>query len=389
MQIAFLTGEYPPDPGGVGDYTQHLVQALSARNHTITVLTIRERQLLQIAGDTCSVLAQRCDWSPRSWPAIRAALRQIGPDWLHLQYQTGAFAMQAGINLLPWRLRQQRERPRIAVTFHDLREPYLFPKAGPLRRWITLHMARSADLVIATNPVDAADLRSVGISAQRIPIGSNIPVAPPDAYERSAWRTQLGVAPNEILIAYFGLLSATKGVDRLINALRDLPDLPWRLLLIGGAATSPQDRAYAAQINSLLHQYQLAARVIRTGHVQPTEVSAHLLAADFAVLPFDDGASLRRGSLLAVLAHGCPLITTTPGDLATARDLPANQAALLIPPADPTALRNAIMRLAHEPTLRTHLAHGGSAVAERFRWPTIAATHEACYSESFGGYPPT
>ncbi len=41
------------------------------------------------------------------------------------------------------------------------------------------------------------------------------------------------------------------------------------------------------------------------------EVSANLLAADCAVLPYREGASLRHGSLMAALAHGLPIVSTT------------------------------------------------------------------------------
>jgi hypothetical protein len=41
-------------------------------------------------------------------------------------------------------------------------------------------------------------------------------------------------------------------------------------------------------------------------------VSTFLHAADLMVMPYRDGVSLRRGTLMAVLAHGRPLLTTTP-----------------------------------------------------------------------------
>lgn len=385
MHLSFLTGEYPPQPGGIGDYTQRLVAALAQRGHTPDVLTIQDARLVRYQPDATTPSATPhpgpLDWSPRCWPAVIAALEQQRPEWLHIQYQTGAYAMQPGINLLPWRLRRLPHRPRIAVTFHDLLEPYLFPKAGPLRRWITLRLARNADAVIVTNRTDARTLAANGISAQIIPIGSNIPVAPPPGYTREAWRARLGIAPDELLVAYFGLLSASKGVDLLVEAVRQAANPRWRVLIIGGAATTAQDRAYAAQFEELVIRLGLQQRVIRTGHVTPAEVSAHLLAADCVALPFRDGASFRRGSLLAALAHGCPLITTTPADADTRAELPADNVALLVPPADSAALAAAIARLAADDTLRRQLAQAGRTLAARFTWDSIAAEHEARYAQ--------
>ncbi len=384
MNITFLTGEYPPQPGGIGDYTRQLANALAQRGHNLDVLTIQDERLLryQVHTDngTATPFTRRLDWSPRCWPAVIAALDERRPTWLHIQYQTGAYAMQPGINLLPWRLRSLPNRPQIAVTFHDLLEPYLLPKASPLRRWITLRLARDADTVIVTNGADAANLAAAGIRATVIPIGSNIPVAPPPGYEREAWRAQLGVKAGELLVAYFGLLSPGKGADLLLDALRSLPEeLAWRLLIIGGNATAPQDRTYAEQLQTQISQHGLAARVIRTGHVTPSEVSAYLLAADCTALPFRDGASFRRGSLLAALAHGSPLITTTPSDVDTLARLPGDQAAILVPPNDSTALTASIVRLAYDQALQNRLTSQGRTLAAYFGWDSIAAQHEACY----------
>ncbi|MCX7790128.1 MAG: glycosyltransferase family 4 protein [Chloroflexaceae bacterium] len=383
MRIALLSGEYPPQPGGVGDYTRRLAEALSQRGLTVTVLTIQDRRLRVYGpGDlTTQQLWQPSaglDWSPRCWPALIGALDRLRPDWLHIQYQTGAYAMRPGVNLLPWRLRALPGRPRIAVTFHDLLTPYLFPKAGPLRRWVNWRLARDADAVITTTAADAAHLRQGGIEAHVIPIGSNIPVAPPKDFDREAWRARLGLGATERLVAYFGLLAPSKGSDVLLEALARL-DPSWRLIIIGGAATAPQDVAHAGAVRALAGRLGLAPRVVETGHLPDEEVSAWFLAADLVVLPFRDGASFRRGSLLAALAHGCPVVSTTPADTATAEAL--RPAALLVPPNDPAALAAAMTALDADAATRARLAAAGRALAARFSWSAIAARHEALYGE--------
>jgi glycosyltransferase involved in cell wall biosynthesis len=114
--------------------------------------------------------------------------------------------------------------------------------------------------------------------------------------------------------------------------------------------------------------------------VAAADVSAHLLAADCAALPFRDGASFRRGSLLAALAHGCPLITTAPADPATTADLADGRVALMIPPGDSAALAAALARLAASPELRAALAAAGPRAAAPFAWPAIARRHTQLYA---------
>ncbi len=394
MHICLLSGEYPPDPGGVGAYTDCLAAALRDKGQTVTVLTIRAgrlvfSQMLPDGAATTGILAEagdQLDWSLRCWPALITALAMLRPAWLHIQYQTGAYAMRPGINLLPWRLRGLPGRPRLAVTFHDLLVPYLWPKAGPFRQWVNHRLASDVDALVATNPTDAARLCQLaphGPSPQVIAIGSNIALAPPPGFARMPWRATLGVAPAELLVAYFGLLSTSKGVDQLLEALVRLRH-PWRLLLIGGAATAPADQAHAALVHARIDALGLAPRVISTGHLSDALVSAHLLSADCVALPFRDGASFRRGSLLAALAHGCPLVTTTPAVLADATALAP--AALLVPPDDPPALAAALERLAAEPELARQLAGAGQALAGQFSWSTIATRHIALYQQVQTGH---
>jgi glycosyltransferase involved in cell wall biosynthesis len=379
MRLAFLSGEYHPEPGGVGDYTRQLAVALRACGHEVSTLTVQGgRMLIYGAGDAPLPVAGThggLDWSPRCWPAVIVALRQMRPDWLHIQYQTGAYAMRPGINFLPWRLRGLPGRPRVAVTFHDLRVPYLFPKAGPLRAWVNRRLAADADAVVTTNAADARGL--AGLSPKVIPIGSNIPVAPPPGFSRASWREALGVEQAELLVGFFGLLSPSKGADLLIEALAGLA-YPWRLLLIGGEAPLPSDQAHAAALRARIAALGLGERVITTGQVAADVVSAHLLATDLVVLPFRDGASFRRGSLLAALAHGCAVVTTQPTERAEATLLAP--AAALVAPSDVRALAAALAQLAANPATRSALAAAGPLLAKRFSWAEIAARHEALYS---------
>src|SRR5438132_1142704 len=81
--------------------------------------------------------------------------------------------------------------PPVAVTFHDLRPPYLFPKAGPLRDLSVRLMARAAHGVLCT---EAADLRRLGGGRGRVhvPLGSNVECRPPPGYGPRAWRRARG-----------------------------------------------------------------------------------------------------------------------------------------------------------------------------------------------------
>src|SRR4051812_19385809 len=150
MIVAMLSAEYPPHPGGIGDYTRQLGHALVERGQHVFVFTIDNLQftIYDLENSTSNppskILNPQSNWGWRIGRDIRAALQQTQPDMLHIQYQTGAYAMHPAINFLPRRLRRTSHRPAVVVTAHDLLPPYLFPKAGPLRDWVTRRLLADA-----------------------------------------------------------------------------------------------------------------------------------------------------------------------------------------------------------------------------------------------------
>ena len=320
------------------------------------------------------------------------------PDVVLIQYQTAAYGLHPAINLLPgWlRLRLRGRRPCLVTTFHDLKFPYLFPKAGPLRMAAVRFLARQSDAAIATNMEDWQALKRWGLHAfdgvapvithsrltAMIPIGSNVACAPPAGFARDAWRARWGVQPQDWLLGYFGFLNASKGGEVLINGLAHLVQQgrPAHLLMIGGqvGSSDPTNQRYLAHVHEQIKQLGLQDRVHWTGFVPSAEVSADLLAADVCVLPYQDGAGRSRGSLMAALAHGLPIVTTQPH-----HPLPGFGDGInlcFVPPADPAALAGAVTGIMTSPALRSRLATGARALSGQFAWPAIAALHSLLFN---------
>ncbi len=346
--IRFVTGEYPPDVGGVGDYTANFRAALVDQGCDSTVISGRE------VGR----------WNARGLLEILRSSPREGI--VHIQYQAAAFDLLGDICLLPLLLRRLRPHVQTVTTFHDARVPYLFPRAGRLRQVAIRLLARTSDAVIAA---DARDLHALGRSRFHIPIGSNVPNAPPAGYQRDAFRATLNLRPDDLAIVYFGLLNASKGLDLLVSTLERLPRA--RLLLLGGevGASDPTDRLTARRVLDRVEA--LRARVMRTGWLPPHELSAHLLAGDLALLPYADGASARRGSLLACAEHGLPIVSTQP---ATPEVAPFITACA----PEPSALVSAIGRIAEDPAPMRAAAR---ALAQQVAWPRIAEAHLGVYEQ--------
>ena len=359
--------------GGVGDYTREVALALAQQGCVVQVLT--SVQGGPVEGLDILPWVDRWDWG--CWRVLSQAVTRYRPDIVHIQYQAAAYGLHPAINLTPRRLRRAAGRRGTAVTFHDLKVPYLFPKAGPLRRWIVTELARASDAAITTNREDFEELsRRLPSPPTLIPIGSNIQPQLPQGFDRDAWRARSGATPDDLLVCFFGFVNDRKGVDTLLQGLSLLvqgDDVPNpRLLMIGGqtGASDPTNIAYLAQVQQLIARLGLEERVEWTGYVEAEEVSASFAAADLCVLPFRDGASFLHGTFHAALAHGVPIVTTRPR--LHLPELVHGENVFLVRPQDPPALAEAIRYLAGAPALRQTLGEGAQELSTQFRWDRIA-----------------
>jgi glycosyltransferase involved in cell wall biosynthesis len=381
-----LSGEYPPRHGGVGDYTARLVAALGQQGYLVRVLTSAHQPPDPTDPDAPPAWRRVRSWGIGCFRNVERAVEAAQADLLHLQYQAGAYELKGAIHLLPRWLRWRRPRLQVVTTFHDLLVPYLFPKAGRLRELAVRELLRSSQGAIFCDSADLARAEP-GPNHRWVPAGSNIPCAPPADFERKAVRRALGAADDDLLIGYFGFLSAGKGATTLLEALNQLRSSgrSVRLALIGatGGSSNPSDAADQAEALALAERLGLAAQIQTTGFLEAADVSAHLLACDLLALPYRDGASFRRGSLLAALEHGCPIVTTLPGPAAAGlgeRRLEPGRQFLGVGPDDPAALAAAIARLAGEPALAARLGGEARALAARLSWAAIARETAEVYA---------
>lgn len=378
--------------GGVGAFTQELGRALHAAGHDIHIITSRAARppqsgpQSQSLGETFRKLSDIHEPVPipigqlhargRRWrwaemTMIADLVSRYEFDVVNVQYQASAFNMRSlAINLLPWRLRGMT---RTVVTFHDLRVPYLFPKAGRLRTQAVRMMAKRADGVIVTNRPDGDQLRTWGVEpVAEIPIGSNIAVHQPNHIELHEARDDLQLPDTSVLLAYFGFVNESKGIDTLIEALGRLPKKV-HLVCIGGhlgASDAGNNRLFLERIKQLIDVYKLGDRVHWTGFLSDRRVSTYFELADVVVLPYKDGVSLRRGTLMAAMAHGRPIISTIPTH--PPELLTDGENIRLVPPENAAALAGMISDLIGDDDQRAVLGQGAAAVSQRFLWPEIA-----------------
>ena len=362
MKIAMISGEYAPMPGGLGDFTRLLSEALLAQGHEI--------MLLSRAGTSSDSfpLSTVDGWGLGGLRQVLNWLARVNPDIINLQFQTAAYAMSPWIHFLP-----RLANAPLVTTFHDLRYPYLFPKAGPLRNWIVKRLAHWSAGVIATNHEDYQ--RLAGMRRRLIPIGSNIQRRELAPGERLALRERFGVTGDGVLLGHFGFIKPIKGVHHLLEALAKLradgQDI--QLVFIGGRSNtidSNADEAYLRGLDERIAKGDLAGAVHWTGYLPDAEVAGILGAVDLMVLPFRDGASYRRGSLMAAINQGCAILTTEP---VVAIDSFIHGQNMWLAQRDSSAsIHKALAHLHTDGDQLATLRRGAEALRHQFAWDAIA-----------------
>lgn len=361
--------------GGVGAYSAILAETLAQQNHDVFVFSTTKAQKHMEKVLLTNSLRH---WHPFSLLMVKQWAKKHHLDVVNIQFETAAFGMSPWVHFLPDAL---GDIP-VATTFHDLLVPYLFPKAGRLREWIVMRLAESSSGVIATNHEDMERIKHLP-NAALIPIGSNILTNLPKDYDRQTWREKANIEPDGYLLAHFGFVNRSKGLETLLQALAALrkDQHPFRLVMIGGrtGSSDPTNAVYVKEIDKMIENMGLTPHIHWTGFVEDHEVTAYLKASDLVVLPFSDGASYRRGSLMAAIQHGCAILTTTP--TVPISNFEHGKNMLLFKPGDSKQLVKLIKQVTTNIPLQYDIIIGASELRHEFDWFNIAKDCVALFEQ--------
>ncbi|MEO0562767.1 MAG: glycosyltransferase family 4 protein [Chloroflexota bacterium] len=373
MRIGLITGEYPPMRGGIATQVHILARELAERGHSVHVMTDKRGNAHQ---DRINLHPSITGWGINAVRGLIDWARQNELDLLNIHYQTAAYGMSPWIHFLP-----EFVRPfPLITTFHDLRFPYLFPKAGSLRPWIVNRLARTSDGVTATNQEDHIHLQSVNKHNRLIPIGSSITT---DSSSDANARRFIGADVDDFVIAFFGFVNHSKGLDMLIQSIADLREkgIPAKLLMIGDrtGTADATNAAYSTEIDRLVADCDLGEMIRWTGFVEDADLKAYLQTTDVVVLPYRDGASYRRSSLTTAIDAGAAVVTTTPAvNVPTFRD---RENMRLVTPNDTAALTNALRELYNNPPRLASLRRGALILRHEFGWARITDAYIDFYRQ--------
>jgi len=103
-----------------------------------------------------------------------------------------------------------------------------------------------------------------------------------------------------------------KGMDVLLDVVEAVKNkgYQFQLKLIGGSII--YHPAFNEEFLNKIHQKRLEGVVDYLGLLPAEQVSQWLQASRFLFFPYDRGISDRRGTFMAALAHGKPVLTAPP-----------------------------------------------------------------------------
>lgn len=301
-----LTGEYPPQPGGVSDYTRLVAHALARAGERVHVWAPGARE--ERTEDGVQVHREPGLFTPLGLARLTWALERLPrPRRLLLQYVPHAFGMKAmNVPFCAWfAARRHDER---WVFFHEVVYPWS-PQArlkhqvlAGTTRVMALMVAGSAARTFVSIPAWKEYLpEEVRARAEWRPVPSTLSTeASPEAVSRL--REELGPGPWLGHFGTYGKATAEPLEQVLVPLLQAGPER--RALLLGRGS-----RAYAAGLEQ--RHPELAGRVVFRDSLSPEEVAVALKASDVLVQPYPDGVSARRTTAMAGLALGVPLVTNT------------------------------------------------------------------------------
>jgi glycosyltransferase involved in cell wall biosynthesis len=374
--VAFVCGDFPPTISGVGDYTAQLARALARRGHEVHVITSR---LENVGGWSApGVVVHRAvrSWRLRDLPFLLTGLQLLGHDTIvHVQYWCPAYGRRLLINVLPTALRLTRPACPVVVTVHEFRMHTL--------RWKcrVMPMVSSARGIVCVDPPDEPAVRRwVRFNrplTQCIDIGSNIDPVVTDPHQRSSWRRALGFRDADPVAVFFGSIYAGKGFFDVVETVVRLRREGMRLQLLVVAGRAPEVAA-AYERRALVALERLAGvdtQVILDA--PPWRVSECLHLADVGIFPFELGAASNRGSLLAALEHGLPVITTR--GVMTPPDFDERFGVALVPANNVDALSVAVRDVLASPARQAQMRTRSLAALANLSWDRIAEANSRLY----------
>jgi glycosyltransferase involved in cell wall biosynthesis len=354
IRWAVLTGEYPPEAGGVADYTRLVARGLADAGDAVHVYAPHR----PAADPGIETHGLPDHYGPRSLADLERALTARPPHRILVQYVPHAFGYKAmNLPFAAWlALRAKRIAP-LWVMFHEVAFPFSWRPAkymllAGVHRLMARLLVSAAQRIFVATPAWEMLVRRCAprcTSIEWLPVPSNIPV-----YHNPSITAALRLRyapPHNPLVGHFGTYGPA--ISRLLiptlqQIARQRTDV--HFLLLGRRAAE-----FCQQL--LPAEPMLAGRLHVLAETSDEAVSLHLQICDLLLQPYPDGVTSRRGTVMAGLAHGVPIVSNR-GTLS--EGFWTDEVVAVASSPDPEALADRVMALLDDSARRYALGQRGA-----------------------------
>jgi glycosyltransferase involved in cell wall biosynthesis len=369
-RVAVL-GNHLPRHCGLATFTTHLAGALADAAPSIDCVVVAVNDPGKRHAYPARVRFEITEADAASYRRGADYLNVNGMDLVSVQHEFGIFGGKAGSHLL---LLLRELRMPIVTTLHTiLSEP------SPPQRRVIEELAQLSQRLVVMSGHGARVLTSCyGVPGEKIDV---IPHGIPEVPATTESKHRLGVDGRAVILT-FGLLSADKGIEYVIEALPGIVAAHPEVVYIVLGATHPhvKDRhgeAYRVMLEARARQLGVEQHVIfHDRFVSQAELNEFLGATDIYITPYLNPEQSTSGTLAYALGSGRAVISTP---YVYARELLADDRGVLVPWRDSAAITGAVTALLEDDSRREALRERAARHGRSMLWPAVARRYLDCF----------
>ncbi len=348
-----ILSTYPPAPYGLATFSAVLAHGLSTNGADVSVVRVSDGS----PSSSTRVVGELVNGSAASVAACAELLNRS--DVAVIQHEFGIYGGVDGDEVVE--IMDGLRVPSILVAHAIPKDPTAHQHS------VLTALAARADQVIVMSEAASQRLRR-GFDIDRrkvatIPHGATVPTKAPS------------VRSGRPIVLTGGLLGPGKGIERVIEAMRSLNDLPGRPRYLVAGRTHPKVLAADGEAyrNARIEQARCSGVAdsvcFDTGYRNLPMLTALVQSAAVVVLPYDSTDQVTSSALIDAVASGRPVVATA---FPHAVELLASGAGVVVAHDDPDALASALRRVLTEPRLAGAMAAEARRLASEMGWPIVA-----------------
>ena len=354
-----ILGSYPPTACGLATFTAALASGLSAHDAQVGVVRVVEAG--GHTADSDRVIGELVNGSATSLVASSDLLNKFDVAVVHHEY--GLYGGTDGDEVLE--ILGGLHVPSIVIAHTILTNP------TPHQRSVLNEVAALAGrVVVMTEAARARMCDGFDVDPLKVSIiahGAAIPT-----------RRVVPQRAGRPVILTWGLIGPGKGIERAIEAMRSLHDLPMRPLYLVAGQTHPKvlavhGESYRRDRIEQAERLGISSSVVFDADYRDVaSLTALIQSSKVVVLPYDSKEQVTSGVLVDAIAAGRPVVATA---FPHAVELLSSGAGLVVDHDDPDALARALRRILTRPELAAKMAAEASRLAPSLGWPVVAGEY--------------